>query len=157
MREVELNTRQTANLWIDFSEKIGIDKIRSIYGKYWIRKKLKEERVWKVYDKDEWVGWYSLRPDPLDSNVWFIVGIFPGFQKKSYVSRIFKGAITKTFSVWPECNAMFFEIAKNSKFHQWELENIKKSNSVTEYAGEKLFPEPGSTIFMVKKRSSPRR
>jgi len=155
MRIVELTRDQVFKMWEEFGLSIGTENLRLAYGLYWPRQPVDGERVWLHFEGDKKISWVSLRPDPVESIIWFSLGIWPEFQNKSYTSIFFRWAIKTTFIFW-KAEAMAFAISKNnSKYIQWIMSKVGRGNKVEmKYIGELIYPEPGYAYFIIIKRTN---
>jgi hypothetical protein len=146
MESKELTNKQAYRLWLEFSNAIGITKIRAAYGNHWVRHPALGERIWSFTDKQNIIGWCALRPDP-DPIVWHVSGVFPKFQFNGYITEIFNWSIKKSFELWPTAEAMFFSAVKGTTFCEWLMSNGREKRKI----GEINYPKPGYIVFAVEK------
>lgn len=133
----------------EYSEAIGIELTRKLYGEYWPRLLVLNECLWVAYEADKQCGWVALRPDPVDPIVWEMLGIFPDFQHKGYMKEIFKWAVLKSFSLWPN-RAMCYAISKhNPDFIEYNYRKTLKHPETRCVMGETYWPKPGYVIFAI--------
>ncbi len=144
----ELTHSEAFKLWQQFGEEIGNEELRQCYGSYWPRQPVQGERVWEVFDFQR-VGWLSLRPDPVDPVIWFVVGILPQYQRAGASKEIFRWAARKAFEEWPKAEAMIFAV--NKKNEQYLKVQEKTINKVK--MGELLFPSGSYVLFGVENRN----
>lgn len=147
MIEVSEDTLK-AYTWKLFTEAVGLEKVRRMYGQYWPRPPVPQERLWQAWGPQDLIGWISLRPDPVDPVVWMAMGIWPNHQGVGHSNPLFKWSLKKTFELFPDTAAMFYAVSKNN---EGLLKYIIEGERV-ERVGETTFPEPGFVYFAIKNR-----
>ncbi len=152
---IELSHSDAYLMWVEFKDAIGEVEMKKIFGNYWPRSPVSDERIWATYDeKLNRVGWCALRLDPVDPVVWQISGVFPEFRELGYMKSMFKFCIKTTFHEWPNVEAMFYSISKsNPSFIEYRKKSIEKQIVLGDtFVGEINIPSPGYVIFAIVRR-----
>lgn len=151
---------QIFNLWMDFGEAIGIQKLKDLYGEYWPRYPLDGEIVWAWYricehlliEDETLIGWSSVRKDILDPVIWMNVGIFPSYQHLGISKIIIRTTVEMGFNAFPECEWLFVAVSRANIDHlQTRLRYQSKHKTKWVIAGEMFYPLPGYIIFGIRK------
>lgn len=143
-----LDREEVFDLWCKFGDAIGIDLLHDIYGPYWPRKPVHGELVFRWFNDKKLIGWAAIRHDVLEPIMWVALGIFPQYQNDGYSTKIFDKTIKMGFEMWPDLQWVFAAVSKNNLRYYCYM---KDQEDKWELAGEINIPEPGYTIFGLKK------
>lgn len=146
MKSRLLNAEEAYCVWVAFGMATGIKDLHESYGNYWPRYPLDGEQVYE-WSNDELIGWSAIRKDPLEPVFWIVVGIFPDQRDKGYSKPIFWETIKMGFEVFKDAEWCWSAISKRNK----KPFSYTKRETEWVYVGETVIPEPGYTIFGIRK------
>jgi GNAT superfamily N-acetyltransferase len=134
-----------------FTLKVGIDKVREMYGADWPRPPVQGEEWFIFREHGRLVGWSAVRQDPVEPYAWMILGVFPDYQKQGYSYWISRWTIYRAAKIFPDIQYVLFAVSfHNETYLSWQRKQIKEKKTQIQNFGFILVPPPGYAIFGIE-------
>ena len=151
MQGKKASVSEACEVLAQFTLKVGIDKVREMYGADWPRPPVQGEEWFIFREHGRLVGWSAVRQDPVEPYAWMILGVFPGFQKSGKSYWISRWTVYEAFKIFNVPYLMFAISRNNTGYLAWQIRMIENGQSQVELAGTIEYPRPGYVLFGIER------
>ena len=138
-------------LWYEYAQAVGPKELQSSFG--WSVPPLTAralERVWRVFspERPRWhVGWFSLRTDPTDSRIVYLVrGVLPDARRLGY--RVALGEEAARLAAATGARYLTIEILTTNPEHFERIHKESQTGGPWRRAGVIWEPKPLKSLYV---------